>query len=71
VTTSTRAGVIVSDDFLELTFSHLRRAIESGTVAVTTICLTPDQPFTPGWEASELLVKKILKILGIDFDLPE
>ena len=65
------AGVIVSDEFLETTFSHLRRAIESGAVAVTTICLTPDQPFTPGWAASEQLAKKITGILGIDFELPE
>ena len=62
--------IIVSDDFLCKTFLCLRQGMEAGAVAVTTICLTPDSPYTPGWDESERLATKILKILGIDFQLP-
>ena len=63
-------GLMVSSEFLECIFEQLRRKIEDGTVAVTTICLTPDDAFTGGWGPSEQLAKRVLKILGIDFQLP-
>jgi len=63
--------VMVSDAFLSRTFRPLKDAIGSGKAVVTTICLTPDPPFTGGWEATELLAHKLLKILGMEFELPK
>ncbi|MEN8132288.1 MAG: UPF0489 family protein [Pseudomonadota bacterium] len=64
-------GVMVSDDYLKETFTPLRHAIDDGTVAVTTICLTPDPPLTSGWKATEKLAAELLAILGMDFKLPK
>jgi len=63
-------GLMVSDAFLETIFEKLRLKIDDGTVAVATICLTPDDAFTGGWKPSELLAERVLSILGIEFHLP-
>lgn len=63
--------VMVSETYLNRTFLPLRAALEQGEIAVITICLTPDPPFTGGWEAAELLANRLLNILGLDFKLPD
>lgn len=69
--TDSEIAPIVSDKYLEICFESLRKAIDNKLVAVTTICLTPDEPFTPGWEQSEKLASRILDILGKKFELPD
>jgi hypothetical protein len=63
-------GVMVTDEYLKICFEVLRKKIENGTVAVTTICLTPESKFTGPWEQSERLAEKVLGFLGIEFRLP-
>lgn len=62
--------LMVSDDYLNESFVALKRALSKGRVSVITICLTPDVPLTAGWESTEKLAQKILKILDVDFSLP-
>jgi hypothetical protein len=61
---------MVSDEFLQRCFECIRRKIDDGTIAVTTICLTPDEGLTGGWAPSERLAERVLRILGIEFQLP-
>lgn len=62
--------VMVSDAFLERCFEPVQRKITDGTIAVTTICLTPDEGLTGGWGPAEQLATRVLHILGIEFRLP-
>jgi len=64
------SGRMLADDYLDTAFSPVRRAIENGAIAVTTVCLTPDLPYTPGWTDSERVAEKLLSVLGFDFRLP-
>jgi hypothetical protein len=63
-------GIIVSDEYLKICFEILRAKISDGTVAVTTVCLTPESTFTGPWNQSERLAEKVLSFLGIEFRLP-
>jgi hypothetical protein len=62
-------GLMVSDTYLEACFEVVREKIESRTIAVTTIALSPE--CTGGWEPAERLAERILQILGSDFSLPQ
>jgi hypothetical protein len=62
-------GLMVSDAYLERCFEPIRKKMDDGTIGVTTICLTPDEGFTGGWQPSEMLAKRVLEILGVDFVL--
>jgi hypothetical protein len=61
---------MVSDAYLTTCFGKVRKKIEDGTVAVTTIALSPEMGLTGGWEPAERVAKRVLQILGIDFTLP-
>jgi hypothetical protein len=63
-------GIMVTDEYLKVVFGILRRKIDDGTVAVTTIALTPDSSFTGPWAQSERLAERVLEYLGIEFRLP-
>jgi hypothetical protein len=63
-------GLMVSDAYLRRCFEIVRQKIADHTIAVTTICLTPDGAFTGGWEPSERLAERILNLIGINFRLP-
>jgi hypothetical protein len=63
-------GLMVSDAYIDHCVDIVRQRIDDGTIAVTTICLTPEEEFTGGWEPSERLLEHILSRLGIDFKLP-
>jgi hypothetical protein len=41
--------LMVSDAYLQRCFEAVRKKIDDGTIAVTTLCLTPDEAFTGGW----------------------
>lgn len=58
-----------SDHYIDLTFTSLKQAMDSGAVAAVTLCLTPDT-YTPGWQATEALATRALKHLGMDWRLP-
>ena len=64
-------GLMVSDAYLEACLEGLREKIEDGTIAVTTIALTPSRVFTGGWGPAERLAERVSQILGIDFTLPQ
>ena len=49
-------------------FLAIRQQLHSGKIKVLTLCLSPE--FCGGWEASEILCKKVCDVLGIDFSLP-
>lgn len=61
-------GLMVSDNYLTASLKNIRQKIEDRTIAVTTIALTPS--LTSGWAPAEQLAKRILGILGFDFELP-
>lgn len=63
-------GIMITDEYLKVVFGILRQKIHDGTVAVTTIALTPDSAFTGPWAQSERLAGRALEYLGIDFRLP-
>ncbi|MGK9261994.1 hypothetical protein KXS15_13685 [Sinorhizobium meliloti] len=42
---------MVSDTFIDEKFRGVRKATDNGSVAVVTICLTPDG-YAPSWNAS-------------------
>ena len=52
-----------SGKYLDATFQGLRRAMDSGNVAVVTVCLTPSN-FTPGWAECLRMSRRIFSILG-------
>jgi hypothetical protein len=63
------AGQMFSTEYIRRLSSALRRRIADGTVAVTTICLTPGN-FTGGWPPAEQLMEDFLGGIGISFKLP-
>jgi hypothetical protein len=46
---------IYSIAYLSACLKSLKKKINDGVVAVTTICLTPHEEFTGGWEGSDIL----------------
>lgn len=62
--------VMVSDEYLDTLFKCLRNKIDAGVVTAVTVALTPCEEFTGGWEASEKLAQRVLKIMDIEFRLP-
>jgi hypothetical protein len=65
------AHLMVSEVYLKTCFEKLKKKMNDGVVAVTTICLTPDEQFTGGWNPSAQLAEKICTYLEIDFRLQE
>lgn len=61
---------MISDDYISRCMDVVREKIADGTIAVTTICLTPDPGYTGGWAQSERIMHLILDRLGIGFKLP-
>jgi hypothetical protein len=64
------SGEMFSDEYIRRFCEGLRLRIEDGTIAVTTIALTPSKTFTGGWEASERILERVLSGIGIQFQLP-
>ena len=65
-----RAQRMLSSAYIDRCIDVVRQKIEDGTIAVTTIALTPSDNFTGGWEPSEEMATRVLSRLGIDFKLP-
>jgi UPF0489 domain len=65
-----RAQRMLSDAYIDRCIDIVRLKMEDGTIAVTTIALTPSDNFTGGWGPSEELARRVLSRLGIDFSLP-
>ncbi|MES2072317.1 MAG: UPF0489 family protein [Pseudomonadota bacterium] len=61
---------LFSDEYIEKVFDAIRRCYDAGHVACLTICLTPDEGYTGGWEPAEKLCSRVCEILGIQFSLP-
>ena len=57
-----------SRNYIEDIFRVVRRKIGDGSIAVTTIALSPE--FAGGWEQSEQVMDIAMTALGIDFRLP-
>ena len=64
-------GLRVSNTYLTTCFEKVREKIRDGTIAVTTVALSPEESFTGGWEPAERLAERVLQILGINFALPK
>lgn len=62
--------MLVADQYIDTMSTELKDAIDRGVVGVLTLCLTPDS-FTPGWDATEALAKRVLERLGLKFELPQ
>ncbi len=59
---------MVSDDYIGAIFDAVRLRTEDGSIAVTTIALSPE--YSGGWEQSERAMVVALKRLGLEFKLP-
>lgn len=59
----------MSDAYIKSAFSEVRRRIDDGSVAVTTIALSPE--YCGGWAPAERAMKVAMKTLGIKFELPK
>jgi hypothetical protein len=64
-------GEMFSDDYLQRVFRPLGERIENGTIGVATIALTPVEDLTGGWGPSENVAARVLRMMGIEFSLPE
>ncbi|WOH50682.1 UPF0489 family protein [Bradyrhizobium sp. sBnM-33] len=60
---------MLSDQYVVGIFSAVRKSIDAGHVAVTTVALSPE--FCGGWGNSERVLKLAVDVLGIDFSLPK
>lgn len=58
----------MSDAYIKKTFDEVRRRMDDGSIAVTTIALSPE--YCGGWHPSEQALAVALAALGIDFKLP-
>lgn len=54
---------MMSDAYIDEMFRGLRKAMDEGTVAVVTLCLTPSG-YTPGWPECIRISRRIFRILG-------
>jgi hypothetical protein len=55
---------MLADDYIDRCIDVIRQKMQDGTIAVTTIALTPTENFTGGWEPSEALVGRVLSRLA-------
>jgi hypothetical protein len=58
-----------STAYIEKCLAVVRKKIADGTIAVTTIALSPE--YCGGWEQSEEMLDIVLSTLGISFRLPQ
>ena len=61
---------MVSDCYVDALFTGIKPALETGKIAVLSLCLTPDENLTGGWAPAEALCARICGALGVDFYLP-
>jgi hypothetical protein len=57
----------ISDDYVESIFDRVRQKIDDGSIAVTTIALSPE--YCGGWKPSERVMEIATAKLGINFKL--
>src|SRR5262249_43972116 len=57
-----------ADSYIKLVFEAVCRKRSQGSIAVTTIALSPET--CGGWQASETALRVALSTLGVDFSLP-
>jgi hypothetical protein len=65
-----RAQRMLADVYIDQCMDVVGQKMQDGTIAVTTIALTPVERLTGGWEPSEALAARVLACLGIEFRLP-
>ncbi|MBG6311023.1 UPF0489 family protein [Pseudomonas aeruginosa] len=63
--------LMFSDDYISAVFRSIRAHMDTGNVACLTLCLTPDEDYTGGWDQAEALCARACAILGIEFVLPK
>ena len=61
---------MITDGYIQEVAAIIRRKIDDGTIAVTTLCLTPDAELTGGWASAERMIELMLSTMKIDFCLP-
>ena len=62
------AGRLVGDDYLKRTAEGIQAHRESGSIAVVTICLSPE--CCGGWGPAEAIADQVCSLLGVPFTLP-
>jgi hypothetical protein len=65
-----RDGIMrmASDEYIRAIFDAVRLRREDGSIAVTTIALSPE--YCGSWEQSEKAMAVALSSLGVEFELP-
>lgn len=59
---------MLTSSYYKKLFSEIRKNLICGNIEVLTIAMSPD--FCGGWQASENLLERITKCLGVKFALP-
>lgn len=67
---TTIAIQMISDVCIKHCMDVVRAKMDDGSIAVTTICLTPEPGYTGGWAQSERIMELMLDKLGVRFKLP-
>lgn len=65
-----RRKPLFSVEYIETIFGEIRECHEKDRITCLTLCLTPDEGYTGGWEQAEALCEQVCRILGVDFSLP-
>jgi hypothetical protein len=65
-----QAERMLTESYINCCIEAVRKKMEDGTIAVTTIALSPSEDLTGGWGPSEGLMSEVLSRLGIAFKLP-
>lgn len=61
---------MISDAYIQDVAAIIKKKIDDGTIAATTLCLTPEAGLTGGWASAERIIELMLKTMKIDFRLP-
>lgn len=62
---------LVDDSFITDLARDIRKMRDEGRIGVITICLTPDDNLTGGWEETLRLAKLMCHEIGVNFDFQE
>lgn len=58
-----------SEQYIEQVFAGIKKQLDNGRIACLTLCLSPE--CCGSWEAAEALCQKVMKIMSINFALPD
>ena len=65
-----RRQLAFAPEYIDQVFSEIAMKLKAGRIACLTLCLTPNEEYTGGWEQAEALCTRACEILDVPFSLP-